>query len=199
MKKYFKVLGLALLAAGAFAFTSCTEDEAEVVLADDGVNVTFGDYTWTAKYIDGMTTVTTSGLTSRRSFAFYATPNSTIGYIPITVGGEEVGTAYATYPMVYVFGNAKGTDDQDELIINYLEKEENTFAFADGEGDYDLYGWENGEDMEISVNNFDNSTMKISGKVEGTMYEINAEDEHTGNQKHLKVVYKNVALEEVEK
>ena len=198
MKKYFKVIGLALLAAGMFSFTACSPDDEEVIASEDGVTVSFGDYTWKAQFIDGMTARTTSGLTSRRSFAFYATPQSTIGTIPITVNGEQVGSAYATYPMIYVFGNTKGTEENDEMIINYLEKEENTYAFADEDGEYDLYGWENGEDMTISVTNFDNSSFVISGTVNGTLYEISSDNTHTGNQKSLHVVFKNIAHEDMD-
>ena len=203
MKKYFRFFGLALLAAGMFAFTACGDDDEskeDVLVAVDGVTVTFGDYTWSANYFEGATTRQTSGLTSGRYFAIYATPNQSIGNIPIMKDGEQVGSAYCTYPMLYVMGEAKkGISSSDEMYIQYYEKDENTYAFEDEEDEtWDLYGWENDENMKVSVTDWNSSTFVISGTVKGTLYEINDEGSHTGVTKDLSVVFKNITLEDLD-
>lgn len=194
MKKYFKVLGLALLAAGAFAFTSCTEDETEVVLSEKGITVTFGDYTWKAQYIDA-TTTKTAVIGSRRSFDFFATPNATIPHRDVTVGGEVVDSALCTFPMIYVFGNASGTDDEDQMEVRYLKDRNHAYAATNPTtGFYEFYEWEAGDDLAITVTNFDQSTWTISGTVKGTLHETDSDRSRTGQTENLNVVFKEVHL-----
>jgi hypothetical protein len=205
MKKYFKLLGLALLATSMFTFTACADDEeakSDVNEATDGITVTFGDYTWKAKYSEGATTIQQSGLTSGRFFAIYATPNQSIGAIPIEIQDSTVAYAYVTYPMVYAMGKTSGSSDGNDVYIQYYEKDENTHAFQDEDEDWDLYGWEKGtgddDDVKVTVTDFNSNTFVISGTVTGTLYEINANHGHTGNAKELKVVFKNIALEDAD-
>jgi len=198
MKKYFKLLGLALLATTMFSMTSCTDDE-QVALSDDGITVSFGDYTWSAKYSEGATYLETEGL-NKRFFAIYATPNSTIGYVPYVEDGDEEG--YITFPMLYFQTEAsKGNNYGDDVYVQYYEKEENTYALQDDENNWDFYGWEKGsdddDDMKIVVTDFNSSNFVISGTVKGTLYEINSTQDHTGNMKNLSVVFKNIALEDL--
>ncbi|MBR4197730.1 MAG: hypothetical protein IKQ94_03040 [Bacteroidales bacterium] len=197
MKKYFKVLGLALLATTMFSMTSCTDDE-QVALSEDGITVTFGSYTWSAKYSEGATYLETEGL-NKRFFAIYATPNDSIGYIPYVEGGDEAG--YLTFPMLYFQTEAqKGNNHGTDVYVQYYEKAENTYAFQDG-GNWDFFGWEKGQgdddNMTIAVTDFNSSNFVISGTVKGTLYEIDNEQAHTGNMKNLNVVFKNITLEDL--
>ena len=197
MKKYFKVLGLALLATTMFSMTSCTDDE-QVALSDDGVTVTFGNYTWSAKYSEGATYLVTDGL-NKRFFAIYATPNDSIGYIPYVEDGDEEG--YLTFPMLYFQTEAqKGNNHGTDVYVQYYEKAENTYALQDG-GEWDFFGWEKGtgddDNMTIAVTDFNSSSFVISGTVKGTLYEIDNTQTHTGEMKALSVVFKNIALEDL--
>ena len=197
MKKYFKVLGLALLATTMFSMTSCTDDE-QVALSDDGVTVTFGNYTWSAKYSEGATYLVTDGL-NKRFFAIYATPNDSIGYIPYVEDGDDEG--YLTFPMLYFQTEAqKGNNHGTDVYVQYYEKAENTYALQDG-GEWDFFGWEKGQgdddNMTIAVTDFNSSNLVISGTVKGTLYEIDNTQTHTGEMKALSVVFKNIALEDL--
>ena len=197
MKKYFKVLGLALLATTMFSMTSCTDDE-QVALSDDGVTVTFGNYTWSAKYSEGATYLVTDGL-NKRFFAIYATPNDSIGYIPYVEDGDDEG--YLTFPMLYFQTEAqKGDNHGTDVYVQYYEKAENTYALQDG-GEWDFFGWEKGtgddDNMTIAVTDFNSSSFVISGTVKGTLYEIDNTQTHTGEMKALSVVFKNIALEDL--
>ncbi len=197
MKKYFKVLGLALLATTMFSMTSCTDDE-QVALSDDGVTVTFGNYTWSAKYSEGATYLVTDGL-NKRFFAIYATPNDSIGYIPYVEDGDDEG--YLTFPMLYFQTEAqKGNNHGTDVYVQYYEKAENTYALQDG-GEWDFFGWEKGtgddDNMTIAVTDFNSSSFVISGTVKGTLYEIDNTQTHTGEMKALSVVFKNIALEDL--
>ena len=197
MKKYFKVLGLALLATTMFSMTSCTDDE-QVALSDDGVTVTFGNYTWSAKYSEGATYLVTEGL-NKRFFAIYATPNDSIGYIPYVEDGDEEG--YLTFPMLYFQTEAqKGNNHGTDVYVQYYEKAENTYALQE-DGDWDFFGWEKGtgddDNMTITVTDFNSSNLVISGTVKGTLYEIDNTQTHTGEMKALSVVFKNIKLEDL--
>ena len=197
MKKYFKVLGLALLATTMFSMTSCTDDE-QVALSDDGVTVTFGNYTWSAKYSEGATYIVTDGL-NKRFFAIYATPNDSIGYIPYVEDGDEEG--YLTFPMLYFQTEAqKGNNHGTDVYVQYYEKAENTYALQE-DGEWDFFGWEKGtgddDNMTIAVTDFNSSNLVISGTVKGTLYEIDNTQTHTGEMKALSVVFKNIALEDL--
>lgn len=197
MKKYFKVLGLALLATTMFSMTSCTDDE-QVALSDDGVTVTFGNYTWSAKYSEGATYIVTDGL-NKRFFAIYATPNDSIGYIPYVEDGDEAG--YLTFPMLYFQTEAqKGNNHGTDVYVQYYEKAENTYALQE-DGEWDFFGWEKGtgddDNMTIAVTDFNSSNLVISGTVKGTLYEIDNTQTHTGEMKALSVVFKNIALEDL--
>lgn len=197
MKKYFKVLGLALLATTMFSMTSCTDDE-QVALSDDGVTVTFGNYTWSAKYSEGATYIVTDGL-NKRFFAIYATPNDSIGYIPYVEDGDEAG--YLTFPMLYFQTEAqKGNNHGTDVYVQYYEKAENTYALQE-DGKWDFFGWEKGtgddDNMTIAVTDFNSSNLVISGTVKGTLYEIDNTQTHTGEMKALSVVFKNIALEDL--
>ena len=197
MKKYFKVLGLALLATTMFSMTSCTDDE-QVALSDDGVTVTFGNYTWSAKYSEGATYLVTEGL-NKRFFAIYATPNDSIGYIPYVEDGDEEG--YLTFPMLYFQTEAqKGNNHGTDVYVQYYEKAENTYALQE-DGEWDFFGWEKGtgddDNMTIAVTDFNSSNLVISGTVKGTLYEIDNTQTHTGEMKALSVVFKNIKLEDL--
>jgi hypothetical protein len=197
MKKYFKVLGLALLATTMFSMTSCTDDE-QVALSDDGVTVTFGNYTWSAKYSEGATYLVTEGL-NKRFFAIYATPNESIGYIPYVEDGDEEG--YLTFPMLYFQTEAqKGNNHGSDVYVQYYEKAENTYALQE-DGEWDFFGWEKGtgddDNMTIAVTDFNSSNLVISGTVKGTLYEIDNTQTHTGEMKALSVVFKNIKLEDL--
>lgn len=204
MKKYFKFLGLALLAAGMFTFTSCVDEETQNTVneAEDGITVTFGETTWKAKTFNAKTSRETSGLTSGRYFGIKATPAIAWQNIPMVDGeGTQHGVAEAAYPMLWVLGEAsKGTSDNNETEVSYLESAENTYAFADEDDDWDLYGWEpDSEDpVVVKVSDWNSSTLVISGTVNGTMYEINRDGDHTGESAELSVVFKNIQLVEAE-
>ena len=195
MKKYFKVLGLALLAAGAFAFTSCTDDE-QVAISEDGITVTFGGYTWKANYTEGYLIEETDGI-NKDFFSIYATPNDTITPQPC---GED--SKYLTFPMLYFQTEAdKGNNHGSEVFVQYYEKASNTFAMQDEDNAWDFYGWEKGQEeednMNIVVTDYNSSTFVISGTVKGTLYEIDNTQSHTGEMKTLSVVFKNIALEDL--
>lgn len=202
MKKYFKVLGLALLATTIFSMTSCTDDE-QVAISDDGVTVTFGDYTWSANYSEGATyLVTSTEKRNKRYFSIFATPNNSIGTVPYVEGGEEEGKL--TFPMIWFMTEAdEGNNYGSDVDVQYYEKAENTFALQDEDNEWDFYGWEKGgesdatgDDMKIAVTEFNSSTFVISGTVKGTLYEINSTQDHTGTSKKLSVVFKNITLQD---
>lgn len=197
MKKFFKVLGLALLATTVFSMTSCTDDE-QVALSEDGVTVTFGGYSWTAKYSEGATYLETDGR-NKQFFCIYATPNDSIGYMPYQESGMEEG--YLTFPMLYFQTEAqKGNNHGTDVYVQYYEKASNTYAIQDANG-WDFFGWEKGtgddDNMTIVVTDFNSSNFVISGTVKGTLYEIDSEKNHTGEMKSLSVVFKNIALEDL--
>jgi hypothetical protein len=203
MKKYFKFLGLALLATSMFGFTACEDDEntnTEVAAAEEGVTVTFGNNTWTANYFEGATYLETDGR-NKQFFAIYATPNNSIGTLPYQEGGEEEG--YITFPMLYFQTEAdEGNNHGGDVYVQYYEKAENTYALQDGDGDWDFYGWEKGsgddDNMTIVVTDFNSSNFVISGTINGTLYEIRNDQTHTGEMKTLNVVFKNIALEDLD-
>ena len=199
MKKYFKVLGIALLATTMFSMTSCN-DEQEVALSEDGITVTFDGNTWKAQTIDA-TTTTTAVIGSRRSFDFFATSNAALPKRAITQGGEVIDSALCTWPMIYVFGKASGTSSDDQMEVRYLENQEETYAFINPATEYyEFYNWQSkvGEDLEVRVTEYDGSALKISGTVKGNLFKLSSTNDYTTESKYLSVVFKNISVRDLD-
>ena len=200
MKKYFKLLGLALLATSMFSLTACTDDEeskADVEAAEDGVTVRFGETSWKANAIVAKTSRETSGLTSKRYFSVKATNKADFRRIAMVVSGDTVGYDEAEYPMLWLMGDTKGESDYDDLDVNYLESPSNTCVAGDQTDGYYLSGWECDDQMNVTVTDFNSSTFVISATANGTMHEVNNNGMQTGETTTLKVTVKNVTLTEV--
>ena len=93
-------------------------------------------------------------------------------------------------------GDTKGESDYDDLDVNYLESPSNTCVAGDP-GDEYLSGWECDDQMNVTVTDFNSSTLVISATANGTMHEVNNNGMQTGETTTLKVTVKNVALTEV--
>lgn len=186
MTKYFKLLGIALLAT-SMAFVSCGDDGDDTTDPGTGTNppvvdpqpdpepgsavVTFGDNTWTPYMAASI---------------YYPT----YGVMGVVAISEETGEGYPRAD-VYVYADGVGTYT-DELnaegnaytneVINYVEYYDDN---ALDDGTY-LYGDWWAKTMTMNVTAFDATAMTMSANVNAVMFDAEA------------VFYDGVAYEEAE-
>ncbi len=190
MKKFFKVLSLALVATTlSLGFAACSDDEEDPTAPKNQIIVTFGDQTWEANYI--------SAEFVNDFIAIEATPkNSLIEYEIKDSEGTPQGVQMVNFPMISIaVKNDEGTFSGDDVYVEYYNTDEDSYVLPDQDGEYFLYGWQ-GSDARIEVSSLSKTAATI--KVYATMKQLNETGAETGAAKALTATFTNVKLSQAE-